>query len=98
MAQWVKDLTAVAQIAAEAWVQSLAWCSGCWCCHSCGVGHSCSSVSTSGLGISICCGFGQKIKIDLIEVELIDNVVLTAAVPQSDSIIQAGTHSHSRAG
>ena len=28
MAQWVKDLTAVAQMAAEVQVRSLAWCSG----------------------------------------------------------------------
>ena len=28
MAQWVKNLTAVARVAAEVRVQSLAWCSG----------------------------------------------------------------------
>ena len=28
MAQWVKNLTAAAQVAAEAHVQSLAWCGG----------------------------------------------------------------------
>ena len=27
MVQWVKNLTAAAQVIAEAWVQSLAWCS-----------------------------------------------------------------------
>ena len=28
MAQWVKNPTAVALVAAEAWIQSLAWCKG----------------------------------------------------------------------
>lgn len=28
MAQWVKNPTAMAQVAAEVWLQSLAWCSG----------------------------------------------------------------------
>ena len=44
MAQWVKNLTAVALVAAEAWVQSPTQCSGLKIqhCHSCVVGHSCS--------------------------------------------------------
>ena len=28
MAQWVRNLTAEAQVTVELWVQSLAWCSG----------------------------------------------------------------------
>ena len=28
MAQWVKNLTVLAQVAMEVWVQSPAWCSG----------------------------------------------------------------------
>ena len=44
MVQWVKDLTAMAPVTAEAQVHSPAWSSGLrsQCCHSCGVGHSCS--------------------------------------------------------
>ena len=28
MVQWVKSMTAAAQVAVEVWVQSLAWCTG----------------------------------------------------------------------
>ena len=28
VAQWVKNLTTVAQVTAEGWIQSLDWCSG----------------------------------------------------------------------
>ena len=34
VAQWVKNLTAGAQVTMEAWVQSLAQCNGIRCCHS----------------------------------------------------------------
>lgn len=49
MAQWVKNLTAAAQAAAEPWVQSLAWlCSQCW--RSCSADLTCSWDSIPGLG------------------------------------------------
>ena len=52
MAQWVKNLTAVAQVIAGVWVRSLAWGSGfkdpVW--HSCYVGLYCSLDSIPGLG------------------------------------------------
>ena len=55
--QQVKDLTAVAQVAAEAWVQSLAWhgvCLRIWLCCSYVVGHSCGLDSIPGPGTSMC--------------------------------------------
>ena len=62
MVQWVKNLTAAAQVTVEAQVQSPARCSGLkiQCCCSCGVDCSCSSDSVPSLGISICLGCGQK--------------------------------------
>ena len=40
------------------------WCSGLrfWCCCSCSIGCSCGSYSVSGLGTSICHGWGKKKK------------------------------------
>ena len=64
MVQGVKNLTALAQVAAEAWIQSQAWCSGLkdltllqLCC----VGHRCSSDSIPDPGTSTCCRCGKKI-------------------------------------
>ena len=64
MAQWIKDLTTAAWVAAEAQVRSQAWYVGLSIqgCDSCGVGHSCCSDSIPGLGISICCRCSQKKK------------------------------------
>ena len=55
---WIKNLTAVALVAAGAQVGSLARCSGLkiWYC------HSCASASIPGPGTSICSGCGHKNK------------------------------------
>ena len=62
MAQWVKYLTAAAQVSGEAWDWSPAQHSGVriQCCYSYDIGCSCSSNSTPGPGISIYLGCGQK--------------------------------------
>ena len=62
LVQWVKNLTAMPQVAAEAQVGSLAWCSELrilHCC-SCGIGHSCGLNPIPGLGTSIWCGWSKK--------------------------------------
>ena len=51
-AQWVKNLTAAAQVAAEVWIRSPAQLSGLRIWHCC----SCSLESISGPGTSICHG------------------------------------------
>ena len=43
VAQWAKNLTGVAQVAAEVWVQSQHHGLRIQHCHACGVGHGCSS-------------------------------------------------------
>lgn len=55
VAQWVKDPTAVVQVAVEVRIQSLAWHRGLriLSCSSCGVRHSCSSDSVTGPGTSM---------------------------------------------
>ena len=55
VAQWVKNLPAVAWAVVKTQVQSLALHSGLriWCCHSYGVGHSCGFDSIPDLGTSI---------------------------------------------
>ena len=64
VAQRVKDLTTMAQVAAEVRVGSTARHSGLrmWCCCSCGIGHNCSLDSTPGPGTSMCheCGKTDK--------------------------------------
>ena len=62
VAQWVKNLAAVAWVDAE--VQSPACHSGLriWCCHGCGIGHSCGLDSVPGLETSVCCGCSHKKK------------------------------------
>jgi len=54
VAQWVKNLGAVARVTVETWVWSLAWHSGLriWHCHSFSIG--CSSDSVLDSGTSIC--------------------------------------------
>ena len=64
MAEWVKMLTAAAQVTSEVQPPSPAQFSGLriWHCHSCGVGCNCSSDSIPGLGLSMCRG-GEERKI-----------------------------------
>ena len=61
MVQWVKNLTAVAQVALEVWVWSPAQHSGLKIWHHCGCGIDCSCGSDSfpGPGTSIYCGCGH---------------------------------------
>ena len=61
MVQWVKNLTAVAQVTTEAWVQSLAQHSGLKDLElsELRIGHSCSLDSLSGPGTSKCHGCGH---------------------------------------
>ena len=65
MAQWVKNLTAAAQVAAEVQVQFPGRGSGLkfWHCHTCGIGHNCGSDSIPGLGISAAAVIKLKKKI-----------------------------------
>ena len=62
MAQWVKNLTAVAPVATEVRFQSLAWCSGLKIqhCRSCDLSHWRSSDSVTGPGTSICRGSSPR--------------------------------------
>ena len=64
MVQWVKNLTAVAWVAAEVWIRSSALGSGLkdQCCCSCSVGHICGLDSVPGPGTSICYGRIHQIK------------------------------------
>ena len=61
--QWVKNLTAAAQVTAEVRVWSLVQCSGIRIQHCCSwsVGCSHSLDSFPGLGTSLCCRFCHKI-------------------------------------
>ena len=56
MAQWVKNLTAVAQVTVEVWIRSPAQCSRLkdLACHRCGISCSYGLDSVPGPGISMC--------------------------------------------
>ena len=62
VAQWVKNLTAAAQVAVETQIVFLPWCSGLriQACHSCSIGHSYSLASIPGPGTSYAEGVAIK--------------------------------------
>ena len=72
MAQWVKDLICLCEDGGS--IPGLAQqveehCHKhtdrvqIWSCYDCGIGRSCSSLSTPGLGTSVCCRRGPEKKI-----------------------------------